>query len=115
VRPHDDRRRLHDRRWRLRALWRDDGRRRSTRGRLLPDEGRDDSTRHSMGWQSGEGNVIGVGPTRALPDRLAHQLFEEQARAGPDRVAAVHGDQQLTYGELNSRANQLARVLLARG
>jgi amino acid adenylation domain-containing protein len=59
--------------------------------------------------------VIGVGPARALPDRLPHELFEQQARAHPDRVAAVHGDDQLTYGQLNARANQLARALVAHG
>src|SRR5207244_3550245 len=56
-----------------------------------------------------------AGPLRMLPDRRAHQLFEERARAHPDAIAAVHGDRQLTYRELNDRANQLARALLARG
>ena len=35
--------------------------------------------------------------------------------AHPDAVAAVHGDRQWTYRELNARANRLARALLARG
>jgi amino acid adenylation domain-containing protein len=56
-----------------------------------------------------------AGPRRTLPDRRAHELFEEQARAHPDAVAAVHGDRQWTYGKLNARANRLARALLARG
>jgi amino acid adenylation domain-containing protein len=56
-----------------------------------------------------------AGPHRELPDRRLHALFEERVRAHPDAVAAVHGDRQLTYGELNARANRLARVLLARG
>src|SRR5204862_3151279 len=47
--------------------------------------------------------------------RRAHELFEERARAHPDAIAAVHGNRHLTYGELNARANQLARTLLARG
>src|SRR3989449_11470030 len=50
-----------------------------------------------------------------LPDCRVHELFEERVRAHPDAVAAVHGDRQLTYRELNARANQLARALLARG
>src|SRR5882724_11393477 len=50
-----------------------------------------------------------------LPDRRAHQLFEERARAHPDAIAAVHGNRQLTYRALNGRANQLARALVARG
>src|SRR5436189_467952 len=58
---------------------------------------------------------MSAGPRRALPDRRAHDLFENQARVRPDAIAAVHGDRQLTYRELNARANQLARALVARG
>ena len=58
---------------------------------------------------------MSAGPRRALPDRRAHELFEMQARDRPDAIAAVHGDRQLNYGELNARANQLARALVARG
>ncbi len=36
-------------------------------------------------------------------------------RAHPDAIAAVHGDRQWTYRELNARANRLGRALLARG
>ncbi len=56
-----------------------------------------------------------AGPRRTLPDRRLHQLFEVRARANPDAGAAVHGDGQWTYRQLNGRANQLARALLARG
>ncbi len=56
-----------------------------------------------------------AGRRRDLPDRRAHELFEERARAHPDAIAAVHGNRQRTYGELNAHANQLARALLARG
>jgi len=56
-----------------------------------------------------------AGPRRMLPDRRAHQLFEERARAHPDAIAAVHGNRRLTYRALNERANQLARALVARG
>jgi len=55
------------------------------------------------------------GPRRDLPDRRAHELFEEQARACPEAIAAAHGNSRLTYRELNARANQLARALVARG
>src|SRR5438309_12044003 len=59
--------------------------------------------------------TILAGPSRELPDRRAHEVFEDQARARPDAIATVHGSRQLTYGELNGRANEVARALLARG
>src|SRR5438046_2990881 len=59
--------------------------------------------------------TILTGPSRKLPDRRAHEVFEDQARARPDAIAAMHGSRQLTYGELNARANQVCRALLARG
>jgi amino acid adenylation domain-containing protein len=40
--------------------------------------------------------------------RCLHQLFEERVEQEPDRVALVFKNQQLTYGELNDRSNQLA-------
>ncbi|WP_141542289.1 AMP-binding protein, partial [Bacillus pseudomycoides] len=48
-------------------------------------------------------------------DKAIHQLFEEQVQRTPELVAVVFGDEQLTYRELNSRANQLARLLRERG
>jgi amino acid adenylation domain-containing protein len=56
-----------------------------------------------------------AGPRRELPDRRVHELFEQQARARADTVAAIHGDRRWTYAQLNARANQLGRALLARG
>ena len=44
-----------------------------------------------------------------------HELFDEQARRAPDKVALVCGDQRLTYRELNERADRLACDLRARG
>ncbi|MDJ0719088.1 MAG: amino acid adenylation domain-containing protein [Prochloraceae cyanobacterium] len=44
-----------------------------------------------------------------------HQLFEQQAKLRPDAVAVVFEDMQLTYGELNERANQLGRYLQKQG
>jgi amino acid adenylation domain-containing protein len=59
--------------------------------------------------------TILAGPSRKLPDRRVHEVFEDQARARPDAIATMHGSRQLTYGEVNARANQVARALLARG
>src|SRR2546430_49392 len=59
--------------------------------------------------------TILAGPSRKLPDRRAHEIFEDQARARPDAIAAMHGSRQLTYGEVNARANEVARALLACG
>ncbi|MFP4411180.1 non-ribosomal peptide synthetase [Coleofasciculus sp.] len=44
-------------------------------------------------------------------DTCIHQLFEAQVEQTPDAVAAVFEDQQLTYRDLNCRANQLAHYL----
>jgi amino acid adenylation domain-containing protein len=44
-------------------------------------------------------------------DKCLHEVIEEQAARQPDAVAVVLGQRQLTYRELNERANQLARHL----
>jgi aspartate racemase len=48
-------------------------------------------------------------------DATVHAVFEAQARRTPDAVAVVAGEQQLTYGELNARADRLAHRLRSRG
>ncbi|MDQ0493228.1 non-ribosomal peptide synthetase [Paenibacillus brasilensis] len=48
-------------------------------------------------------------------DQTIHQLFEEQVERSPEQVAVVFGDKHLTYADLNKQANQLARVLRAKG
>ncbi len=48
-------------------------------------------------------------------DKCIHQLFEEQVEKTPDAVAVVFENQQLTYLQLNTRANQLADYLLSVG
>ncbi len=48
-------------------------------------------------------------------DGSLHELFEQQAARTPDAVAAVYEDEQLTYGELNRSANQLAHYLRGLG
>ncbi|WP_445300994.1 amino acid adenylation domain-containing protein [Microcoleus sp. C2D2] len=44
-------------------------------------------------------------------DRCIHQLFEAQVERTPDAIAVVFEDQQITYRELNERADQLAHYL----
>ncbi|MBD2468775.1 non-ribosomal peptide synthetase [Nostoc sp. FACHB-145] len=44
-------------------------------------------------------------------DQCIHQLFEAQVEKTPDAVAVVFENQQLTYRELNAKANQLAHYL----
>ena len=48
-------------------------------------------------------------------DKCIHQLFEEQVQRTPDNVAVVFEEQQLTYAQLNARANQLAHHLQTLG
>jgi amino acid adenylation domain-containing protein len=48
-------------------------------------------------------------------ENCIHELFARMAEQQPDAVAAVFEDQQLSYGELHSRSNQLARHLKESG
>ena len=49
------------------------------------------------------------------PQVCLHELFEAQARRTPESEAVADQKQQLTYQQLNARANQLARHLVKRG
>ncbi|MBE9057067.1 non-ribosomal peptide synthetase [Sphaerospermopsis sp. LEGE 08334] len=44
-----------------------------------------------------------------------HVLFEEQVQKTPDKIAVVYKQQNLTYRELNNRANQLGNYLKSLG
>ncbi|MCK4979309.1 MAG: AMP-binding protein, partial [Candidatus Delongbacteria bacterium] len=48
-------------------------------------------------------------------DKTIHELFEEQVERTPDSIALVFEDKEMSYGELNSRSNQLARSLRDNG
>ena len=51
----------------------------------------------------------------ALGKRCVHHLFEAQVERTPDAVAVIFEEMQLTYAELNTRANQLAYRLQSLG
>ena len=53
--------------------------------------------------------------TVPFDDVCIHALFEAQVLRTPDAVAVICEDEQLTYRELDVRANRLARALQARG
>jgi amino acid adenylation domain-containing protein len=44
-----------------------------------------------------------------------HELFEQQAERSPENVAVASRHGEMSYGELNRRANQLARHLIDQG
>ena len=48
-------------------------------------------------------------------DKCIHHLFEQQVERTPNNIAVVFENQQLTYAELNRRANQLAHYLKRQG
>ncbi|MFI6785386.1 amino acid adenylation domain-containing protein [Micromonospora sp. NPDC050276] len=65
------------------------------------------------------GAVVPAPAAPAAPETVRpvalHRLFEERAAATPAATALVAGDERLSYGELNVRANRLARLLVRRG
>jgi amino acid adenylation domain-containing protein len=55
------------------------------------------------------------GQARAWPRGLMHTAFEEQAVTRVDKVAVEMGEERLTYGELETRANRVANWLVRHG
>lgn len=51
----------------------------------------------------------------SMQGKCLHQLFEKQVEQFPDAIALVYEKQQMTYGELNRQANQLAHYLRSLG
>ena len=47
--------------------------------------------------------------------RPVTELFEEQVRKNPDKMAVITSKESLSYEELNKRANKVAHMLIARG
>lgn len=53
---------------------------------------------------------------QACPEHVcAHELFEQQADAGPAHIAVLDGSESLSYAELDARANQVAHALARQG
>src|SRR5262245_22662482 len=50
-----------------------------------------------------------------MTSACVHELFERHARISPTALAVTEGNRSLTYGELDSRANELANHLRAAG
>ncbi len=50
-----------------------------------------------------------------LPERSVTEQFEARVKERPSGLAAICGEEQITYGELNRRANQLAHRLRKEG
>lgn len=63
----------------------------------------DDELRRLEEWSKGG--------TRACSHRWIQQAFQEHARQDPEAVAAIFDSETINYGELNSKANQLAAHL----
>ena len=59
--------------------------------------------------------VFGQQPKPPLEHGCVHQIFEEHARQKPHAQAVFLDSQCLSYSELNTRANQLARFMRQRG
>ena len=57
----------------------------------------------------------GVNETTYPDVKAVHELFEAQAAANPHAIALIFGETELTYRELDTRANRLAHQLLAQG
>ncbi|WP_369200066.1 amino acid adenylation domain-containing protein, partial [Streptomyces sp. PU-14G] len=66
-----------------------------------------DEFRGVLGW--------GAGECRVLREGTLAGGFEEQVGRSPEGVALVFEGESLSYGELNARANRLARWLVERG
>jgi amino acid adenylation domain-containing protein len=69
---------------------------------IMPDDERDAVV---VGWNA---------TAWVLPDATVHGLVEAQARERPDAIAVIQGARQLSYRELDARADRLAARLAAR-
>ncbi|MGE7991378.1 amino acid adenylation domain-containing protein [Pseudomonas sp. NPDC089554] len=77
-----------------------------------------DHTRSSRGMACAQPDVFAKNWHHATPfdaTQCVHELFEAQVRLAPHAIAARFGQQQLSYGELNTQANRLAHHLRSLG
>ena len=58
---------------------------------------------------------FGRGPILPLKPNLPHRRFEAHVRKTPDAIAVFHEGGQLTYAQLNARANHFGKMLGALG
>jgi len=58
-------------------------------------------------WNNTAANIV--------DEVLAHRLFERQVRQSPDAVAAIFGEQQISYLDLDRKAEAIARLLRRSG
>ncbi|MEU0674545.1 amino acid adenylation domain-containing protein [Streptomyces sp. NPDC006172] len=82
-------------------------------GRLAELAGSADESAHPV--PADTAHPVPADTAHPVPDGSLAALFERQAAATPDAVAVAAGDTTLTYRELNTRANALARRLVALG
>ena len=52
---------------------------------------------------------------REFPELLLHHVIDRRCEESPDAIAVLFDDQQLTYSQLRTRSNQLARYLRDQG
>ncbi|MFI9254336.1 amino acid adenylation domain-containing protein [Streptomyces sp. NPDC053069] len=57
----------------------------------------------------------GTGDVRSPSGESATGVFEARADRAPDKTAVLSGAEEVTYAELNARANRLARLLVEHG
>ncbi|MFJ3090868.1 amino acid adenylation domain-containing protein [Streptomyces sp. NPDC086838] len=86
--------------------------------RLLETVTADPAVRLSTASLLGEDEraLLAGGPEVVAPvAHRVHEVFEARAARTPDAVAVVFEDQELSYAELNARANRIAHLLRAKG
>ena len=67
-----------------------------------------------LAWPLSFAEEVGAGEVRPKVN-LLHQGFELRAAAEPHGVALIVGEDRLTCGELDAKANRLARFLIEQG